>query len=87
MRMSDPQKLDKRYYRIQDVEALLEAKHQPGTWSTEVRLSPATTYAQAVASWLDANNLLGRGRLYPRTGTNRAEFCERPSTLQCIYIC
>lgn len=76
MRMPDPQKLEKRYYRIEDVEALLEKKHPPETWSTEVKLSPAMTCAEAVASCLTANILLGRGRLYPRTGTSRTDFCE-----------
>ena len=76
MRMPDPQKLDRRYYKIEDIEKLLKAKHQSGTWSTEVRLSPATTCAQAVASCLDADTLLGSGRLYHRTGTSRTDFCE-----------
>ena len=66
--MDKPQKLDKRYYRLQDIQALLDAKHAPGTYELEVGFILSSTCTLAVALSQDANSPPGKRRLYPFGG-------------------
>ena len=78
--MDKPQKLDKRYYELSKVEALLKAKHPPGTWALEVGFTLSSICILVIASSQDANSPLGGRRLYPcDEGTNGNNISQEPS--------